>query len=654
MQLAKIKRATAFTLAITLSMAFASHGVTATAAATDTAQAFQGGGPSGGPPSGEMGTPPSGEAPTGEAPSGEMGTPPSGEAPTGEAPTGEAPTGEAPTGEAPTGQAPTGEAPTGKAPTEEAPTGQAPTGEAPTGQAPTGNAPAGQADTMTFDYKGTYAGALIADGTSETSENETIAASDKDQNAALVQNGGTLSILKDTLNKSGDDTDGDNCNFYGANAILLAVNEASKAYIADSTLDADSEGSNGIFATDSATVYANNDTITTSAGNSRGLDATYGGTILANLMTISTQGDHSAAVATDRGGGNISAVNSQLSTAGSGSPLIYSTGDIEVDNVTGTATGSQIAGMEGLNTILIYHSDLTSTCTTVSASDPIANGIIIYQSTSGDAEAATGETATFEASDSTLSSAIKSGAMFYSTNTTANIVLSNTTLNFDSSNVNLLTIQGNDSNNWGTAGMNGSNIKFTGLGETLNGNIDVDTISSLDLYLLESSVYTGATTISKNAVNTDVSAAPITINLDSTSTWIVAGNSTVTNLNAEAGAQIVDENGKTVTVIANGETVVDGASEYTVTVAGSYSTSVLTDSSNQLTTSYIDRTEFDDYYSLSTVFGQNGSDETAVDTFAEVETQDSGNSNQVAHIVILLGVIGAALGISLFVKTKRK
>ncbi|MDD4844533.1 MAG: hypothetical protein PHU31_09410, partial [Anaerotignum sp.] len=241
-----------------------------------------------------------------------------------------------------------------------------------------------------------------------------------------------------------------------------------------------------------------------------------------------------------------------------------------------------------------------------------------------------------------------------STNTTANIVLSNTTLNFDSSNVNLLTIQGNDSNNWGTAGMNGSNIEFTGIGETLNGNIDVDTISSLDLYLLESSVYTGATTILKNAVNTDESAAPITMNLDSTSTWVVAGNSTLTNLNAETGAQIVDENGKTVTIVANGETVVDGTSEYTVTVAGSYSTSVLTDSSNQLTTSYIDRTEFDDYYNLSTVFGQNGSDETAVDTFAEVETQDSGNSNQVAHIVILLGVIGAALGISLFVKRKRE
>jgi hypothetical protein len=138
-------------------------------------------------------------------------------------------------------------------------------------------------------------------------------------------------------------------------------------------------------------VYANSDTISTTAGNSRGLDATYGGTIVANDMTISTQGDHCAAIATDRGGGDISVTNSTLSTAGSGSPLLYSTGDIEVDNVTGTASGSQIAGMEGLNTILIYNSTLESTITKATASDPIADGVIIYQSTSGDAESTTGE-----------------------------------------------------------------------------------------------------------------------------------------------------------------------------------------------------------------------------------------------------------------------
>ncbi len=58
--------------------------------------------------------------------------------------------------------------------------------------------------------------------------------------------------------------------------------------------------------------------------------------------------------------------------------------------------------MEGLNTILIEDSDLASTMTEATASDPMADAVIIYQSTSGDAESTTGETAKFQAADSTL------------------------------------------------------------------------------------------------------------------------------------------------------------------------------------------------------------------------------------------------------------
>lgn len=520
---------------------------------------------------------------------------------------------------APAGQPPQGE---GQQPPDGAPAGQPPQGgEQPSdmNQAPPGGA--GGADTMTFDYKGSYTAALVADGEEVKSDGESLTAADADQNASLVQNGGTLTITKGVLQKSGDDTNGDNCNFYGLNSILLAVNSDSKAYISDSSLKADSEGSNGIFSTDNALVYANNDTISTSAGNSRGLDATYGGTIIANLMDISTKGDHSAAIATDRGGGTISVTNSVLSTEGSGSPLLYSTGNIEVDNVTGTSTGSQIAGMEGLNTIRINHSSLTSTNTDKTASDPIANGIIIYQSTSGDAEASTGDAAIFEAADSTLKSEIKSGSMFYSTNTEANIVLSNTKLDFDSDNVSLLTLEGNDSNNWGTAGSNGSQVKFTGLSQTLNGNIDVDTISSLDFYLLKNTTYTGATAIRTNAVNTETTQAPITVNLDSTSKWVVTKDSEVTNLNAEKGSSIVDQDGKTVTIMASGKAAVTGDSSLTLTVTGTYSDTVTTDGTNALSTSNTDRSGFDEYFGTSTTFGENVTMEEAQETASETQPE---------------------------------
>lgn len=533
-----------------------------------------------------------------------------------------------------------------------------------------GGASGGGANTMTYDYSGTMSAAKTANGEAVTSDGETISASDADVNAALAENGGALTITGGTLTKSGDDTNGDNCNFYGINSILLAAGSGSASYISDSSLSAGSEGSNGIFSTDGATVFANNDTIATTAGNSRGLDATYGGTIIANLLDISTQGDHCASLATDRGGGYVSVTNSTLATAGSGSPLIYSTGDIEVDNVTGTASDSQIAGMEGLNTILIYNSELTSTCSTTTGSDPVANGIIIYQSTSGDAESTTGSAAVFNAVDSTLTSAVTGGTMFYLTNTSANIVLKNTVLDFDSTSSNLLTVQGNDSNSWGTAGSNGAAVTFTGIGETLSGNIDVDTISSLDMYLLESSTYTGSTAISENSVNTGATEAPITMNLDSTSTWVVTGDSTVTNLNAESGAKIVDANGNTVSIVAGGETVVSGTSQYTITVTGAYSATVTTGSANELTTSYIDRTSFDEYYSTSTSFSTNGQSESAAETAspspssteaasspsptaaaAAAVTADQGVGSTVWYLVIVAAVV---IGVAAFIIYKVK
>lgn len=169
-------------------------------------------------------------------------------------------------------------------------------------------------------------------------------------------------------------------DYSGSYSVSLTVGEDSTAVIDGTDITASSSGSNGVFATDSGTALVNDTSIETMADNSRGLDATYGGTILASKITADTQGDHSAIVATDRGGGSISLADATLSTVGSGSPLLYSTGDIQVNNVSGTSSGSQIAGMEGLNTILIKDSTLESTVTGKTASDPIANGIIIYQS----------------------------------------------------------------------------------------------------------------------------------------------------------------------------------------------------------------------------------------------------------------------------------
>ncbi len=617
---------------------------------TDTAASGAETNPGGNPPAGNSSkTPP-------EKPDGDSGNPPAGENGMPETPPSDA------GGKPGDGQGPQGNPPDGH--------GQ-PGGE----NGMPGNPPDGQGgpNTQSYDYSGTLSGKLATDGEEVSSDSETITTSTVDENAALVENGGTLKITNGKLQKSGDDTNGDNCNFYGINSILLTVGEKSKAYISNSALASDSEGSNAIFATDQAIVYSAQNSITTSKNNSRGLDATYGGTIIADGMTIQTAGDHSASLATDRGGGNISVTNSTLTTSGSGSPLIYSTGAIEVSDVTGTAEGSQIAGMEGVNHIKIYDSELSSTITDKTASDPIANGVIIYQSTSGDADTSTGERAQFQAVDSTLSSKIESGAMFYVTNTSANILLSGTTLDFDSSKAKLLQIEGNDANNWGRAGSNGADVTFTGLGETLTGDISVDSISSLDLYFLDDTTYTGQIQSVANAggqndsvsnagdQNDSVTNATVTVNLDQDSTWIVTGDTTVFTLNAEDGAQIVDADGKTVSIVADGSTVVKGDSDLTVTVTGSYSQTVTTSEANEISAPTISRSDFDRCYGTDTAFGTDGkttstdtedkpdvlADETEASTqlvpsteAAETSTPQSTTPWAIAGVLIIAAIAG--------------
>ena len=470
-------------------------------------------------------------------------------------------------------------------------------GEAPSGEAPNGAPGQGGPNTQSYDYSGEVSGKLTADGEEATSDGEAIESTTADENALLAENGGVLKVTGAEITKSGDDSNGDSCNFYGVNSSVLSTGEGSEVYLSDSKISSTGEGNNGVFATDGGTAYVNSVDITTTGGSSsRGLDATYGGVIYGNDLTISTAKDHCAALATDRGGGYISVTNSKLETAGSGSPLIYSTGDIEVDNVSGISSGSQIAGIEGMNRIVINNSALESTNDNTSGSDPIKNGVILYQSTSGDADTASAETCEFEAVDSTLKTSISDGAMFYVTNTKANVVLQNTTLDFDSEKVDLINASGNSSNNWGTEGKNGGTATFTGIAQTLSGNISTDKISSVELNLTDGSTWTGASEGSNN----------LNVTVDGTSTWVVTEDTTIADLNAANGAKIVDADGKTVTVKADGKTVISGDSAITVTVSGDYSTEVQLSEDAGLDTKVLDRTAFDEYYKTSTQFGTNG------------------------------------------------
>ncbi len=338
--------------------------------------------------------------------------------------------------------------------------------------------------TTTIDRKTiTYKGAYVVDGIEATIGSGTYESTSDDEVVFLVINGGSLKIQGDVaINKSGSDGfagRGDDYSFYGTNSAIVVVGEGSSASINGAKISTSVSGANAVVATNGGEAVVMDSEITTSKDNSRGLHATYKGSINADKVTISTQGGSCATLATDRGEGTVVASNMKLSTAGAGSPLIYSTGSITVSNSTGTATGAQIAVVEGKNSISLQGCEFSASGNGNRGSVDNA-GVMIYQSMSGDASAGTGS---FTATDSILtvlssSSVYDSTSFFFITNTNATIDLTGTTISFNPSQKFISAI---GTSEWGRSGSNGGKVSVTMSNvDATNTEVEVDSISSVE------------------------------------------------------------------------------------------------------------------------------------------------------------------------------
>ena len=103
---------------------------------------------------------------------------------------------------------------------------------------------------------------------------------------------------------------------------------------------------------------------------------------------------------------------------GVGSPAVYSTADISINNAELTANGSEAVCIEGMNTVRLFDSDLTGNMSDLEQNDCTWN-VILYQSMSGDSEIGN---STFEMTGGSVTAG--NGGMFYTTNTESTITLS--------------------------------------------------------------------------------------------------------------------------------------------------------------------------------------------------------------------------------------
>ena len=406
-------------------------------------------------------------------------------------------------------------------------------------QLPSGNMPGGfgGSDTVT---QGTSATTITEGGTySSTSHSST----GDDENALRVD-GATVTLDSVTVDKSaGSSSNTEDGDFYGQNAALLATNGANVT-IKNATLNSSAQNGNGIFSYGTCTtVNVSDSTITTTADNSGGIQTTGGGTTNATNLTVNTSGNSAAAIRSDRGGGTVVVDKGTYTSNGYNSPAVYSTADVTVSNATLTANNSESLVIEGKNSIKLNNCDVSGNMSSTegSSSDENVHNVMIYQSMSGDAEVGTSE---FDMTDGSLTG--NNGDMFYITNTHSIINLSNVDITNKDADAYLMRVTGNSAaRGWGKAGANGAQVEFTASNQTLNGDIAVDTVSTLNMTLTDSSDFTGTINIIDNAQNGTAVDNNAVVTIDSDSTWTLTGDCTVTSLENNG---TINFNGHTITL----------------------------------------------------------------------------------------------------------
>lgn len=407
----------------------------------------------------------------------------------------------------------------------------------------------------------------------ETVSDTSLESTETNENAALVSNGAEVTFNNDAISRTSSDSQGgDNSSFYGVGAAVLATD--GTAYVKDSTITTDSKGGAGLFAYGDGTVYAADTDISTQQDTSGGIHAAGGGKLYAWDLSVETNGESSAAIRSDRGGGTMVVDDGTYTSNGVGSPAVYCTADIAVNNAELTANGSEAVCIEGLNSLRLYNSNLTGNMSDDDQNDTTWT-VILYQSMSGDSEVGN---STFQMDGGTITS--KNGGLFYTTNTECTIALKDVDIIYNDDSEFFLQCTGNNNQRgWGQSGSNGSDCNFTADSQDMKGNVIWDSISDLDFYMTNRSTLEGA------FVNDETYAGNggdgyCNVVIDKDSTWTVTGDSKITSL-SNAGT-ITDADGKTVSVVGtDGTTYVEGDSDYTITV-DSYQDSADTSASTSI------------------------------------------------------------------------
>lgn len=375
---------------------------------------------------------------------------------------------------------------------------------------------------LVYDTSMQYSAAILSDG--DTILGGTYNAEGDDE--SVLEASGTVqaSVIGAVLQKlDGSASSADASSFRGVNAGVRVYGNATVS-LTDCEILATAPNATGVFAYEDGVVTMDNCIVNVTGGGAGGIQVAGGGTLIGHDLTVTSASK--AAIRSDRGGGTLILDGGTYTSTGSnGCPAIYSTADITVRNADCISENSRAVIIEGKNSVTLENCTLTGNDQSTKEGSVKAN-VLLYQSASGDASEGT---SVFSMQGGSMT--CRSGAMFYCTNTASKVYLEGTELALSEDDTLLIVSAGR----WGKDGRNGGNCAFTAQDQTLEGDILVDSISTLSLDLANSS-YTGAIQ----------GEGSVSVTLDAASTWTLTGDSYITALDGDLSG--LDLNGYTLFV----------------------------------------------------------------------------------------------------------
>jgi hypothetical protein len=458
------------------------------------------------------------------------------------------------------------------APAGEMPAGEMPEGAPPQGQAPEGDMPVAEdaalegavveqvIHTVDFDQSlpnsvGDLAsdeavelninGVIVINNKTYVQSHEDLSAAEDDQSVAIITGGGSLTVADAQVVTSGDSSSLFNSRMYGQNSAFIAE-EDSAMKVLDCTIKTSGSGANAVFATDElTTVMLADSAIEIGGDNAHAVLAVKKAAMDISNTDMSTGGDNAPAVAIGRLGGSITLEGGSITTSGSNSPAIQTTGAVSGGSLAVSASGAEAVAVEGAGSVALVDSD-------VSASLKGYRGITLFQSIESQDEALTGS---FSMTGGSLAYTGQDGPLFYVTNTAGVINLGDVDISV-ASGVLLSANTAEDGSVNTSAVINADQ-------QVLEGDLIGDNASRIELNLQNGSTLTGA-------IDTTNLAKATSLTLDADSTWTVTADSFITKLTV---VEDTIEDGTVLNIIGNGHTVYYNANANTYLKGRIYSLS---------------------------------------------------------------------------------